>query len=87
MVATVQSLSDSIGDPLPMQSSLEATFGVARDQVLHVRSFLDHDRPFIPPSRPASALIQRAIDAASDATYVSNGDGGRPVPLGSTNRG
>ena len=68
-----------IGDPLPMQEALQAKFGVTRDQVLHVRSFLDHDRPFIPPSRPGSALVQRAIDAASDAAYVSNGDGGRLV--------
>jgi polyketide synthase PksN len=53
---------------------------VSRDEVvLHVRSFLDHDRPFIPPSRPANALIEAAINGASDAAYVSNGNGGALV--------
>ena len=68
-----------IGDPVPMQRELEVQFAVLRNQVLHVRSFLDHDRPYIPPSRPADALIERAINAASDATYVSNAHGGSLV--------
>ena len=66
-----------IGDPVPMQRALEAKFGVTCDQVLHVRSFLDHDRPFIRPSRPENVMIERAIDSSSDAVYVSNEDGGK----------
>jgi hypothetical protein len=68
-----------IGDPVPMQAALEAKFGVTREQVLHVRSFLDHDRPFIPPSRTADPLVERAIDLASDAVYVDNSGGGELV--------
>ena len=67
-----------IGDPVPMQAALEAKFGVTRQQVLHVHSFLDHDRPFIPPSR-AAELLEAAIDAASDAVYVNNSRGGELV--------
>ena len=67
-----------IGDPIPMQEELEKKFGVSRDQVLHVRSFLDHDRPFIPPTRTADTRIERAINA-SDAAYVANGSSGRLV--------
>ena len=68
-----------IGDPIPMQANLEAKFGVTRADVLHVRSFLDHDRPFIPPSRPPNELVAAALDATSDAVYVDNHDGGQLV--------
>ena len=64
-----------IGDPQPMQANLETQFGVTRDQVLHVRSFLDHDRPFLLAERPLDPLVAHAIDA-SDAAYVANGASG-----------
>jgi hypothetical protein len=72
-------MSGDIGDPIPMQAALEARFGVTRDQVLHVRSFLDHDRPFIAPAKPSEPLIERALDAASDAAYVDNGSSGELI--------
>jgi hypothetical protein len=50
-----------------------------RDQVLHVRSFLDHDRPFLRPTTPAEPRLVEALDATSDATYVDNADGGKLV--------
>ena len=68
-----------IGDPAPMQAELEATLGVTRDGVLHVRSFLDHDRPFIPPTADTDVCIAAALDASSDATYVSNMAGGARI--------
>ena len=43
--------------------------------MLHVRSFLDHDRPFIPPSRSAEPRLATAINAVSDAAYVDNKQG------------
>ena len=62
-----------------MQANLEEQFNASRDQVLHVRSFLDHDRPYIPPSRRADPALAAAIDASSDATYVANGRGGELI--------
>ena len=59
-------------------AELEAKLGVGRDSVLHVRSFLDHDRPFIRPTRAADPRIEAAINA-SDAAYVSNGSRGELV--------
>ena len=41
------------------------------DQVLHVRSFLDHDRPFIAPIKPSDPTIEDAFNS-SDAAYVEN---------------
>ncbi|MEJ2620931.1 MAG: polyketide synthase [Candidatus Thiodiazotropha sp.] len=38
-----------IGDPEKLEEDLERHIGDV-DQVLHLRSFLDHDRPFIPPT-------------------------------------
>ena len=43
-----------IGDPATIQTALEKRFEVGRDAFLHVRSFVDHDRPFIPPALPCS---------------------------------
>ena len=59
-----------IGDPIPMQTALEAKFGVTRDQVLHVRSFLDHDRPFIPPVQQCSEGVEDTLNGMSDGIYV-----------------
>ena len=68
-----------IGDPIPMQAHLEKQFGVTRDEVLHVRSFLDHDRPFIAPTKPADALVEAAFND-SDAAYVDNKTGDLVTP-------
>ena len=68
-----------IGDPLPMQKDLEAKFDVDRDHVLHVRSFLDHDRPFKPPSQATNDMVAEALDAGSDAVYVNNQDQGKLI--------
>ena len=68
-----------IGDPIPMQASLEKKFGVTRDQVLHVRSFLDHDRPFIAPTKPPDATVEAAFND-SDAAYVENQHGSLVTP-------
>ena len=59
-----------IGNPQAMQSKLERRFGAARDAFLHVRSFLDHDRPFIPPVRPCTTSIEVALNSSSDGVYV-----------------
>ena len=45
-------------------------------QVLHVRSFLDHDRPYLPATRPVDSLVEQALNASSDAVYVDNDRGG-----------
>ncbi|KAH8070753.1 acetyltransferase [Aureococcus anophagefferens] len=44
-----------IGDPAFVVEALEKK-GYARDSVLHVRSFLDHDRPYVAPKRDADAF-------------------------------
>lgn len=63
-----------INDPISMQKELEAKLQVSLDDVLHVRSYLDHDRPFVPPTKQVDPLVRKALDA-SDAAYVSNAAG------------
>ncbi|MCB0191740.1 MAG: class I SAM-dependent methyltransferase, partial [Anaerolineae bacterium] len=54
--ATTQTLADiphlvlpgDIGDPEQLMLNLQA-HGIEPEDVLHIRSFLDHNRPFIPP--------------------------------------
>lgn len=85
--ATARRLSESnvphavqrgdIGDPGSMQQELERRFGCGRDAFLHVRSFLDHDRPYIPPVEPGDAAVDAAIDRASDGAYVDSK--GQPI--------
>ena len=52
----------------------------ARAQVLHVPSFFDHDRPFIPPTKPADPVVEAAVNVVSDAAYVDNATGGLVSP-------
>jgi len=59
-----------IGDPASMQAQIESRFGVTKDEVLHVRSFLDHDRPYIPPQTPPSAALAATLNAFSDGAYT-----------------
>jgi len=68
-----------IGDPATMQATLEARFGVGRDAFLHVRSFLDHDRPFVAPREPCAPSVEAALNASSDGVYV-DGVGERITP-------
>ena len=49
MVLDVQAAARSFDERL--QAELERRFAVGKDGCLHVRSFLDHDRPFIAPAR------------------------------------
>jgi hypothetical protein len=51
-------ITGDIGNPRQIIEDLK-TAGVDPDQVLHIRSFLDHDRPFIAP-RKLDALAARA---------------------------
>ena len=78
-VPTHGTMFGDIGDPIPMQAALERKFGVTRDQVLHVRSFLDHDRPFIAPIKPSDPTIEDAFNS-SDAAYVENKRGSLVTP-------
>ncbi|RKG92067.1 type I polyketide synthase [Corallococcus terminator] len=41
-----------IGDPARLMADLRALGLPELERTLHVRSFLDHDRPYIPPARP-----------------------------------
>jgi hypothetical protein len=61
-----------IGDPGTMQATLERRFGAGRDAFLHVRSFLDHDRPFIPPVQQWSAAEDGLLNSSSDGVYVDH---------------
>ncbi len=51
-------VTGDIGLPSEVQKSLEK-LGVQSSEVLHIRSFLDHDRPYIPPA-DEKALASRA---------------------------
>ena len=64
-----------IDQPESVQAELEAKFGVTRNDVLHVRSFLDHDRMFAPPIKPIDTSLQQALNDSCDATFVSNAEG------------
>ncbi len=67
LAATARTLGDiphvvvqgDIGDPQRLMSDLDEVIGATSDDVLHVRSFLDHDRPLLEPA-DASALKRRA---------------------------
>jgi acyl transferase domain-containing protein/SAM-dependent methyltransferase/NAD(P)-dependent dehydrogenase (short-subunit alcohol dehydrogenase family)/acyl carrier protein len=56
-------ITGDIGNPRRLVQDLRA-IGVDPEQVLHIRSFLDHDRPFIAPKNEA------ALAARSSARYL-----------------
>lgn len=56
-------VTGDIGDPMRLVQDLRA-LGVDPDDVLHIRSFLDHDRPFIAP------LDQKSLRARARAGYL-----------------
>ena len=64
-----------IGDPVAMQATLEERFAVDRNAFLHVRSFLDHDRPFIPPVQPCHDSLHSTLNGMSDGVYVDSQGG------------
>ena len=43
-----------IGNPAAFLQDLRTQYSIGPDRVMHVRSFLDHDRPFVPLGRSAS---------------------------------
>lgn len=68
-----------IGDPATMQATLEKRFESDCNAFLHVRSFLDHDRPFIRPVQPCPKEVESALNCMSDGVYV-DGEGGLVTP-------
>ena len=84
IVATAKTLSEAgvpfktmfgdIGDPEPIHKGLCSRFGARdKDDILHVRSFLDHDRPYLEPTD--MGISASALEGESDAAYVRP-DGG-----------
>ncbi|KAH8082071.1 acetyltransferase [Aureococcus anophagefferens] len=61
-----------IGDPAFVVEALEKK-GYARDSVLHVRSFLDHDRPYVAPKRDADAfrMYTRGVYVRNDGDVIA----------------
>jgi acyl transferase domain-containing protein/acyl carrier protein/ribosomal protein S18 acetylase RimI-like enzyme len=56
-------VTGDIGDPVRLVQDLRA-LGVDPEDVLHIRSFLDHDRPFIPP------VDHKSLQARARAGYL-----------------
>ena len=84
LVATAKTLGEAgvpfetmfgdIGDPEPIHEGLCSRFGARdKDDILHVRSFLDHDRPYLEPID--AGFSASALEGESDAAYVRP-DGG-----------
>ena len=84
LVATAKTLSEAgvpfgtmfgdIGDPDPIHEGLCLRFGARdKDDILHVRSFLDHDRRYLEPID--AEISASALESESDAAYVRP-DGG-----------
>ena len=81
LVATAKTLREAgvpfetmfgdIGDPEPIHEGLCSRFGArGKDDILHVRSFLDHDRPYVAPTD--GAISAGAIEEESDAANAEN---------------
>ena len=60
-----------IGDPDAAVVELEKK-GYPRDGVMHVRTFIDHDRPYIAPKRPADdyAMYTHGVYNRNDGTII-----------------
>src|SRR5260370_25575615 len=61
-------LKGDIGDPLGLRQSLYAHGVEDLDRVIHVRSFLDHDRPYVPPEDRKAA--QRRLPFGGAGIYI-----------------
>ena len=61
------------GDPAGIAKAVEE-LGYSKDSVLHVRSFLDHDRPFIAPKISVESTSKKSMwvsDYNRDGTYLN----------------
>ena len=64
-----ETMKGDIGDPETIHKGLCSRFGARdEDDVLHVRSFLDHDRPYLEPTD--DGINASALEGESDAAYV-----------------
>ena len=63
-----------LGSPAPLQAALEDRFQVHRDDVLHVRSFVDHEMPYV-VTVPAPSATAAAIAAQADTCHVDTASG------------
>lgn len=66
-------LHADIGDPAAMLADLKAAGIDEPDRILHIRSFLDHDRPYKAPRKPVSRE-----HLAYHGVYVEKGGGDIP---------
>jgi|JFJP01.1.fsa_nt_gi Acetyltransferases len=69
-------LKGDIGDPEQMITSLKAHGIHDPENILHIRSFLDHDRPFIPPQNLDK--VQARSGLLYQGVYVA--PSGDPIP-------
>ncbi|NJL39308.1 MAG: polyketide synthase [Leptolyngbyaceae cyanobacterium SM1_4_3] len=84
ITATARTLADiphlvlkgDIGDPEQMIASMNAHGIHDSENILHIRSFLDHDRPFIPPQNLAK--VQARSFLPYQGVYVA--PSGEPIP-------
>ena len=65
-------LKGDIGDPASIMADLERR-GIAVGEVLHVRSFLDHDRSYLPPADPDEA--HRRCGLSGGGVFVDRAGG------------
>ena len=65
-------LKGDIGDPVQLEMDLKTLIGGGTD-VLHVRSFLDHDRPFI-AAQSKSSVSEKSKISFSALSVDSNGE-------------
>jgi hypothetical protein len=64
-----ETMFGDIGDPETIHNGLCSRFGArGTDDILHVRSFMDHDRPYLEPTD--EGISASALEGESDAAYV-----------------
>ena len=64
-----ETMFGDIGDPETIHKGLCSRFGARdEDDVLHVRSFLDHDRPYLEPTD--DGINASVLESENDAAYV-----------------
>jgi malonyl CoA-acyl carrier protein transacylase len=84
ITATARTLADiphlvlkgDIGDPEQMITSLKSHGIHDPENILHIRSFLDHDRPFIPPQNLDQVQVRSLLPY--QGVYVA--PSGEPIP-------
>ncbi|MBB4730016.1 SDR family NAD(P)-dependent oxidoreductase [Xanthomonas arboricola] len=70
-------LKGDIGDPATIVADLGRLGIGTRDDVLHVRSFLDHDRPYHPPVDATEAATRRVVGV--DGVFIDHAGGRIPA--------